>query len=749
MLNKQKDSHSKNDLNANDRELFKQLFVNREDDYAYQKADGNYNRAKSPLTDDILFGDQTVGTYNLDRSSNVINACLDFDIDKKIHETKDSMSADEWDQWIQTVKQHTKSCFAYLQSLDIPCYPEFSGYKGYHIWFFLDKPMPAADVRRWIQHIRALLPAMPKDLALELFPKQDKISADGYGNFVKFPLQVNRKSGKCSYFLDEDFNPIVGLPEITRTGLVELPKLPEEPKKPRKAFKTYQGSSNPDLALEKLPVVIENCAYMQKLLKRIEEEQHLEHAERIWLANILKPFGNDIVHEYFSKLSDYDAEYTDQQLNSLGGLPSVCSSSPMCAVERCPLMQEIGKESPIAFAYRVLTHNEIDPRKPWVFFNAKAQRHHYLYDGEQYGIPKEELKTLYSNFGMKAPKRQKILFPKFDPHDPWHIDLMKRTINYFQPSEYMKLGRNDATLVPTKDFPTIWQLLGNVMPVEDEKNHFVNWLATIFNTKKKLRTSFVFKGAQGAGKNAMFEHILAPLFGRNQCRVVKNEDLEERFNPYMRGAFFLAFDEVAHDNKSRNRLNSKLKALITDDKVTLNDKNDKAYEIENRMNCVFFSNEAVPLVVEQSDRRFTVVRTGGNLATRDLFTGDKFFERIKAELLPFSQYLKNFPYDENQANTALDTSEKRNLAAAAMDRYEEFASKLKANDGEWLKGANDNFLYSPSFDDDLSGNIRRSEAKDLFKAIYGGEISTQALTKKLAVHGIECKKRNGEYIYVW
>jgi hypothetical protein len=752
MLHSQKDSqYSKQNLSDQDRELYKQLFVNRDDVYLVQKAGGDYAKIASPLTDSILFSDQTIGTYQLDRQSQIKYACLDFDLAKPVHERRDYMTEAEWNAMLEKIRDYVKSVYTYIRGLGIPCFPEFSGFKGYHLWFFLEGPTPAADVRRWLKHLDALLPVSPTDIDLEIFPKQDEIHEDGYGNVIKFPLQRNRKSGKYAVFLDDAFEPIVGLPQISYTTLIELPKLPEVSKVVAKAVRTDLSASKPEISLSKLSVIEKNCSYLRKLIDRIKTENHLDHSERIWLANLLMPFGGDVVHGYLSGCSDYDHEYTEQQLSSLAGVPSLCSSSPMCAVEKCPLMKEIGKESPIAFTYRVLAHDEVDPNKPWVFYNAKAQRHHYLYQGDLYGIPKEELKTLYSNFGLKQQKKQKILFPTFDPNDPWHINLLNRTINFFQPSEYMKLERDLRILDPGQDFPTIYLLLSNVIPKPDERDRFLNWLATIFNTLKKMRTSFVFLGAQGAGKNAMFEHILAPLFGRGQSKVVKNEELESQFNPYMRQAFFLAFDEVAHDNSSRNRINSKLKAYITDDRVTINDKNDKTYVTENRMNCVFFSNEAIPLIVEGTDRRFSIIRTGGNLAKQQFFTGDTFFQKVSSELKSFAQYLRNFPYDENLANTALENVEKTSLAAAGMSKIEEFAVKLKANDGQSLLDAIDpeyGCLYLPEIPVVLPNAINRAEAKKLYQAIYGEGISTQALSKKLALYGISIKKIT-EWMYVW
>ncbi len=751
MFNNQKDpQESKHTLSEQQQKQYFQLFINRNDTYGVQKNDGSYDRIKSPLDETSLFSTQTIGTYLLDTNSTVILACIDIDIDKAIHENRD-LKPTEWEAGLESIRKYSKSLYEKLRELGMSCYPEFSGFKGYHIWMFFDKPMQAADVRIWMKELQTLFPDRPSEINIELFPKQGTIPADGFGNLIKLPLQKHLKSGNYTYFLDEDFQQISGLPEIIRTDLVQLPSPPVVVKERVKTFQQPQSKSKVDLAVEKLPVVIERCAYLQKLLKRIEDEKHLDHGERIWLANILKPFGSEILHKYFSKLSDYDKTFTDSQIASLTSNPSTCASSPMCAAQLCPLMEEIGKASPIAFSYKVMSHSDIDPSKPWVFFNSKAQRHHYIFKGEQYGIPKEELKTLYSNFKLKPPKIQKMLFPKFDPNDPWYINLFERSINYFEETEYMRLKRTTDVIEPLQDFGNIWSLLSNLIPDEAERNHFVNWLATILNTRKKMRTSFVFKGVQGAGKNAFFQHVIAPLLGKGQCRVVKNEDLIESFNPWMKQAFFIAFDEVAHDNKSRNTLNSKLKALITDDKVTLNDKNDKAYQIENNMNCVFFSNVAVPLVVEQSDRRFTIIRTGGNLTKQGFFDGDEFFKRISNELMSFAQYLTNFAFDENQANTVLDTEEKRSLVAAAIDRFEDFATKLKSNDGKSLKDMIDNentYPYDINFDGSLNGKMVRSKARELFVSIYGEQITTHALTKKLAVHGIRTTKSNVHY-YEW
>jgi len=70
---------------------------------------------------------------------------------------------------------------------------EFSGKKGHHVWVFLEDWMDAGVVRR---AGLAVLGAV--DVVCEVFPKQDRLTGEGYGNLVKLPLGIHRGSGKWS-----------------------------------------------------------------------------------------------------------------------------------------------------------------------------------------------------------------------------------------------------------------------------------------------------------------------------------------------------------------------------------------------------------------------------------------------------------------------------------------------------------------------------------------------------------------------
>jgi DNA replication protein DnaC len=240
--------------------------------------------------------------------------------------------------------------------------------------------------------------------------------------------------------------------------------------------------------------------------------------------------------------------------------------------------------------------------------------------------------------------------------------------------------------------------------------------------------------------------ITTNLGGSNfdrQVDQVENETLAGSFNGYLQNSMIVAFNEVAHDNQSRNNVKSKLKAIITDSHIRINEKFLREFTIENFVNPIFFSNETIPLVVEQDDRRFNIVRTGGNLSKQPWFTdGEAFIAALAGEVPRFAQYLMNYPYDAVKARTPIDSEIKADLITAAMDRFEEFALHLKQADVEWFnenQSPDGPFPSRTHLSDDALKNakIRKQLALEIFNTINPyAQTNMVVLAKKLKAYGI-------------
>lgn len=404
-------------------------------------------------------------------------------------------------------------------------------------------------------------------------------------------------------------------------------------------------------------------------------------------------------------------------------------------------------------------YDPIDRTRPYVFIEKTTGGYYHLIDNELNYASKDVIKDIFKSYHTPFPDPLPVLQFKFDVHDDNQIDLANRTFNLFRPTKYHLMKKNDVVISPERDFPMIDNLLDNLLPVPAEKAHFLNWLACALQTRRKLMTAYVLKGAQGAGKGLLFSHIIRPLFGEDQTMQIEDEQLKSAFNGSMKNVCFIAFNEVAHDNPGRNALNSKIKSLVTDPVITINEKYIKAYVIKNCANCMFFSNESVPLLVERSDRRFNIVETGGPLTGTDWFDAEKVIPMLRQELDAFAQYLWNIEIDVSRANTALRNDLKEKMINAGLSRYEEFAAKLKDGDIDWfIDNLDSSMLYDSVITEEMLETIEEKKipkelAVKLFNRIYSdGKTSVAKLTKNLSFYGIADGREPGAVrtrIYKW
>lgn len=163
-------------------EAYAGLFVHCWEYYAVQHLDHrgfwSYRPAYHRLTllrlADHLQGRYTLGTYVLDRQGECSFAVFDDD-------REDGLT------WLVLLAEE-------LAEQGISLLLEASR-RGGHGWVFFDRPVQAHVVRRW------LLPFAQR-FGMELYPVQDRPRSDGFGNLIRLPLGVHRKSGEWYPFME-------------------------------------------------------------------------------------------------------------------------------------------------------------------------------------------------------------------------------------------------------------------------------------------------------------------------------------------------------------------------------------------------------------------------------------------------------------------------------------------------------------------------------------------------------------------
>ncbi|MGZ4953558.1 MAG: DUF5906 domain-containing protein [Methylobacter sp.] len=217
------------------------------------------------------------------------------------------------------------------------------------------------------------------------------------------------------------------------------------------------------------------------------------------------------------------------------------------------------------------------------------------------------------------------------------------------------------------------------------------WLAyPLQHPGAKMKTTIVIHGPQGTGKNLFFDVILG-IYGK-YGRVIDQSAIEDKFNDCFGGKLFMLADEVVA-RSDLYHIKNKLKGLITGDRIRINPKNMAAYEETNHANLVFLSNERMPVVIDQDDRRHQVIWTPAKL-------GPDFYKEVAIEVdnggaEALHHYLLNLNLGDFTPHTKpLMTAAKQDLQDLSKDSIVRFYD-------EWINKEIDGVYPTPALSDDV------------------------------------------------
>ncbi|WP_445287683.1 DUF5906 domain-containing protein [Variovorax atrisoli] len=210
-------------------------------------------------------------------------------------------------------------------------------------------------------------------------------------------------------------------------------------------------------------------------------------------------------------------------------------------------------------------------------------------------------------------------------------------------------------------------------------NWVLRWLAyPLQHPGAKMKTTLVLHGPQGTGKNMFFEAVMA-IYGR-YGRVIDQSAIEDKFNDWASRKLFLIADEVVA-RSDLYHVKNKLKAFITGEWIRINPKNMAAYDERNHVNMVFLSNEAMPVVLEDDDRRHAVIWTPSKLAP-DFYRG-LLLELAEGGSAALHDYLLHLDLGEfNEGTLPPMTEAKRELIDLSRDSPSRFYAAFEGGELE-------------------------------------------------------------------
>jgi hypothetical protein len=176
------------------------------------------------------------------------------------------------------------------------------------------------------------------------------------------------------------------------------------------------------------------------------------------------------------------------------------------------------------------------------------------------------------------------------------IDSTTSAINLHQPTTIKALAGDAGPWL---------KFLSYMFPIEEECKQVQRWCATLI-ARPEIKMDFgmlLVSEMQGIGKTTIAAKVLAPLVGMNNVGFPTEDDIvNSNFNGWLANKRLVVIGEIYSGNSWKAY--NKLKSVITDKDVEVNQKYMRPYRVDNWAHILASSNSKKALRMEESDRRW-------------------------------------------------------------------------------------------------------------------------------------------------
>lgn len=295
-------------------------------------------------------------------------------------------------------------------------------------------------------------------------------------------------------------------------------------------------------------------------------------------------------------------------------------------------------------------------------------------EGGRIEVPSDTSDRFVTWTFLSAPDRPTICDEqiRFAPGE----DLPEPMINLFPGLPYQ-----DSTPVPPGDgVPMLVEILRSCCQHDQATlDYLLDWLAwPLQHVGHKLRSAVIAYGEEGTGKSLVLSRVMRSVYGARCSVAIGQTELDSSFNAWASRMLYVCGEEVMSNEDVKN-LSGRLKAMITEPTVQINEKNQRVRVEDNHLNMVFLSNADTPIWLGQHDRRYLVLQTPltSKLAPEFYTEAARLHEASPAA---WYWYLRNRVVGEDFPSRPVPVTEaKRQLQAECSSSAAKFVAR-------WLEG---------------------------------------------------------------
>lgn len=158
---------------------------------------------------------------------------------------------------------------------------------------------------------------------------------------------------------------------------------------------------------------------------------------------------------------------------------------------------------------------------------------------------------------------------------------------------------------------------------------------------RKIRWAVLIQSVEGAGKTFLAE-VMKAILGKEHVKTISGETIKSGYNEWAKGHQLVVIEEVRVAGTSRHDIMNKLKPLITNDDISVDEKYRNNTVAENISNYLLFSNHHDALSITPGDRRYFVIKSPMQSKAQVLALGKDYFPPLYAMLQTQAGALRSY-----------------------------------------------------------------------------------------------------------
>jgi hypothetical protein len=203
-----------------------------------------------------------------------------------------------------------------------------------------------------------------------------------------------------------------------------------------------------------------------------------------------------------------------------------------------------------------------------------------------------------------------------------------------------------------------------------QTQHLVNYLASVCQSPEKIKHAVLIISRQGVGKTLLADAMEGALGRTNFCSD-KFARVNAKFNEHIHDKQLLVIEELQSDKREAY---NDIKTLITETRGKAEPKGKAVRETRHPVGILIFSNDDVPILVEESDRRFYVLKVSD--VQREQAAYDEFARVVLENPGALRGFLKSIDISAfNRMGRPPETEAKRELLKNSRGHAEDLVEE--------------------------------------------------------------------------